>query len=349
MTPTSYCYFDYYQSDHPEEPLAIGGFLPLQKVYNYEPIPEELSEKEASFIKGTQANLWTEYIPNLEKLEYMAFPRASALAEVAWTSPERKDFDDFIMRISQHLKRLKVKGVNAANHLYELKSNIQPKAGKVMIKLETLAKDAAIFYTTDGSEPSPNSAKYDTSIETTSDINIYAQVFADGEKVGRKWNKSIEMHSAAGKEILLTHDPHPKYSGSGNGSLINGVKGSNVRYGDAEWLGFSDGTDFEAIIDLGDKELIESAQFRFFKGEGQWIYLPKSVTIYTSQDGENFSKIISQSDIETSTKIAEVNIPFSKTESRYFKISIENYGTIPAGKQGGGHSAWLFVDEITLN
>ena len=114
MTPTSHCYFDYYQSDHPDEPLAIGGFLPLKKVYDYEPIPEELSAEEAKHILGTQANLWTEYIPTVDKLEYMAFPRLSALAEVAWSNEAIRDFDDFVSRLLPHIKRLEVMGIDAA-------------------------------------------------------------------------------------------------------------------------------------------------------------------------------------------------------------------------------------------
>ena len=81
MSPTSYCYFDYYQSSHHSEPLAIGGFLPLEKVYEYSPIPSELSAEEAKFVLGGQANVWTEYIPTFDHVEYMVYPRALALIQ----------------------------------------------------------------------------------------------------------------------------------------------------------------------------------------------------------------------------------------------------------------------------
>lgn len=349
MTPTSHCYFDYYQSDHVDEPLAIGGFLPLKKVYEYEPIPDELNGAEGKFVKGVQGNVWTEYIPNMNKLEYMTFPRACALAEIAWLNPEQKNFPNFVTRILPHLNRLELKGVNAANHLYELKSSIQPTGENTEVALETLAKDATIYYTIDNSTPSPNSHLYNNSIDINSDVTINAQAFLNGEKKGRGWTQTIQMHQAAGKKISLTHAPHPKYAGGGNGSIINGVKGSNERYGDAEWLGFGDGKDLEAIIDLGKKTTISSAQFRFFKGEGQWIYLPKEVTIYGSDDGENFSQITSISEIGSETKIAEVEVSLSETTARYFKILAKNFGKIPEERQGGGNLAWLFVDEITLN
>jgi hexosaminidase len=106
MVPTTHCYLDYYQSSEPGEPLAIGGFLPLETVYAFDPIPAELSGEEAAHILGTQAMLWSEYIPTLEHLEYMAFPRTAALAEVAWTAPEYRDFADFARRLDVHAPRL---------------------------------------------------------------------------------------------------------------------------------------------------------------------------------------------------------------------------------------------------
>ncbi|MBK9981893.1 MAG: beta-N-acetylhexosaminidase [Saprospiraceae bacterium] len=114
MTPGGYCYFDHYQGDRETEPLAIGGFTPLDKVYAYDPVPAELSEAEARHILGAQGNLWTEYIDSPEKAEYMAYPRAIALAEVLWTPVDRKNWDEFSVRLKQHLDRLDGMGVHYA-------------------------------------------------------------------------------------------------------------------------------------------------------------------------------------------------------------------------------------------
>jgi hexosaminidase len=111
MAPTSFVYFDYYQSQSPTEPLAIGGFLPLDKVYSFEPVPTGLSADESKHILGAQGQLWTEYVPNPSHLEYMAFPRVAALAEVVWSQPDRKNFDDFHTRMLTHEQRLKALGV----------------------------------------------------------------------------------------------------------------------------------------------------------------------------------------------------------------------------------------------
>ena len=95
MTPGEFCYLDAYQDAPVSQPEAIGGYLTLEKVYSYNPVPAELSSEQRRFIKGVQANVWTEYIPTAEHAEYMIYPRLLALAEVAWTEPERKDWTRF--------------------------------------------------------------------------------------------------------------------------------------------------------------------------------------------------------------------------------------------------------------
>jgi hexosaminidase len=113
MAPTSHTYFDYYQtSDTESEPLAIGGLLPLETVYQFDPIPSELSPAQSRHVLGAQGQIWTEYIKGPKQVEFMAFPRLSALAEVLWTPPARRNFDDFNARLTTHLRRLSVLDVN---------------------------------------------------------------------------------------------------------------------------------------------------------------------------------------------------------------------------------------------
>jgi hexosaminidase len=109
MAPTGNTYLDYYQSRNTTgEPLAIGGFLPLETVYAFEPVPADLEPRFRAHILGAQGQLWTEYMPGPKQVEYMAFPRLTALAEVLWTVPERKDYGDFLTRLDEHLRRLAV-------------------------------------------------------------------------------------------------------------------------------------------------------------------------------------------------------------------------------------------------
>ncbi len=113
MTPTNYTYLDYYQSkDTKNEPLAIGGYLPLEVVYNYEPIPKEIAASDTHHVLGSQGQIWTEYIPNPKQAEFMAFPRAAALAETTWSPKVRKQYADFIERLMLQQKRWDARDVN---------------------------------------------------------------------------------------------------------------------------------------------------------------------------------------------------------------------------------------------
>jgi hexosaminidase len=115
MTPGDWCYFDHYQDTAKSEPLAIGGFTPVKKVYEYEPVPKQLSAEEAKHVLGAQANVWTEYIPTSDHVEYMVYPRAVAMSEVLWST--KKDYNDFLKRLEFHLKRLDSWHVNYAKHI----------------------------------------------------------------------------------------------------------------------------------------------------------------------------------------------------------------------------------------
>jgi len=112
MTPGTHCYFDHYQADPEFEPKAIGGYLPLSKVYSFNPIPAELNESEKAFIWGGQANIWTEYMDNTDYVEYMLLPRMLALSEALWSREGFKNFDDFNERLQTHKKLLELLGYN---------------------------------------------------------------------------------------------------------------------------------------------------------------------------------------------------------------------------------------------
>jgi hexosaminidase len=112
MTPTSNCYLDYSQTRAKNQPPTIGGFLPLKAVYSFEPTPAKLTAEQARHVLGGQGNIWTEYMPNMKQVELMAFPRACALAEVTWSSADRRDYKDFLRRLDGFKKRLSILGVN---------------------------------------------------------------------------------------------------------------------------------------------------------------------------------------------------------------------------------------------
>lgn len=194
MTPNSYVYIDYYQSHPITEPLAIGGFLTLEKVYSYEPTPSELKPEEAKHILGAQVNLWTEYVATPEHAEYMTFPRACALSEVTWTPSINKNFADFGRRLEAHFKRLDVLNVNYAKSIFDIKETATPNKNTqtVEVKLEPFVRDAQVRYSLDFSKPTANSAIFvpQTFNKLTT---VRAAIFRNDKQIGKEFVKTYRM------------------------------------------------------------------------------------------------------------------------------------------------------------
>lgn len=198
MTPTSHVYIDYYQSHSATEPLAIGGFLPLEKVYSYEPTPAELNAEQAKRILGTQVNLWTEYVPTPEHAEYMVFPRVCAIAEVGWSPASAKKWGDFSRRIETHFKRLEKLNVNYSKAIFDVKeTSTQNKATQnTELKLESYVQGAEVRYTIDGRKPTAQSAVFpsNTTINFPKMTTVRAAVFRNGQQLGKEFSKTYRAY-----------------------------------------------------------------------------------------------------------------------------------------------------------
>jgi hexosaminidase len=181
MTPADHAYLDYYQGDPTGEPLAIGGFVPLDTVYAFEPVPRELAPDEAAHVIGGQGSLWTEYIPTTAQAEYMLLPRLLALAEVLWSPRETRNSDRFHARLPVHFARL-----NALEVDYRVP---EPKglgwdslqlATRFRVTLQPSLPGGVIRLTTDGSDPSNSSPVYTAPFElrvTPSGVTVSARTF----------------------------------------------------------------------------------------------------------------------------------------------------------------------------
>ena len=186
MSPGSHLYFDHAQGDPDAEPLNIGGYLPLEKVYSYSPTPDELSDDEAQYIMGAQANVWTEYLPTSASREYMVFPRISALAEVVWSGEEHKDWEGFKKRIPEQLERYEYKGINYATSIYN--PEIYEKYDKVQkdFTVELVKQwDGDLRYTTDGSEPDASSKSYTKPFKLKAGETVKAGLFNGDQLEGK--------------------------------------------------------------------------------------------------------------------------------------------------------------------
>ena len=344
LTPGSHCYFDHYQSENENEPLAIGGFLPLEKVYHFNPIPEELTDKEATYVLGAQGNVWTEYMKTEKQVEYMAFPRAVALSEVLWSSPEHKNYQDFIHRLEQYQKRLDQLEVNYANHIYSVEGELTYVNDHLTYELNTTSSSYPIYYSTDKSFPSK---LYSDPIKVDSSMHIKAVVLnSKNTALGAVFQQKINLHKGVGATIAIDKEPHPAYNAGGKGALINGISGNNKRYGDKEWLGFS-GEDIIVTIEFDRPKNIKTISTRFYNGNGQWIYAPNEIGFsFYLEDGKTVNDISILE--EKNNLLVNYSYELKSIPVKKLDIIIKNYGTIPEGKQGAGHKAWTFIDEIII-
>lgn len=189
MTPTTHVYFDYGQGDPAYEPLNIGSYVPLSKVYSFEPVPPELTADEAKYVIGGQANIWTEYMKTASHVEYMAFPRMLALSEVLWSKKEDRDFADFQRRLNAILPRLDKQGVNYRIPEPGGLQNVVTESDRVSIELQPAA-GTRVHYTTDGSTPDERSPVYSRPIEVR---------LGEGEV---KTLKTIVVNAAGRKSVV---------------------------------------------------------------------------------------------------------------------------------------------------
>ncbi len=160
MAPTNYMYFDYYQGNWRYEPLSIGGYVPLDWVYSYEPYSKELTPEQHQYIYGVQGNLWSEYIHNETHLEYMAFPRVTALSEIAWSPASARDYTGFRQRLSENLLWLEKRNINYRIPDPEGLNDMVSKQNEIVIDLKIPVKGGEIFYTIDGNDPLQYGKKY---------------------------------------------------------------------------------------------------------------------------------------------------------------------------------------------
>jgi hexosaminidase len=323
--------------------------LTLPTVYNYNPVPAELKADETKYIQGAQGNLWTEYIPNPAKAEYMIFPRAVALAEVDWTKPSLKNYDSFTERLSNYFKRLDNHHVNYSKHLFEIKLATSLNENKqVTASLGGVNKNHVIHYTLDGSIPTDQSPVYSKPIIIEKNATLVAAVLQKGIILDQV-KKSFQLHKGVGKSITLETLPDKQYNKGGNNAWVNGCLGNDEQFSDDEWLGW-EGKAFDGTIDFGNAVTVSSLQTRFFQKPSSWVWVAKKLTVQVSDDRKIF-RTIAEKDVPVPSKDGAMpfNISWLPVTAKYMRIIAEPLGKIPDGNTGAGDEAWLFVDEMVVN
>lgn len=349
MTPGTPCYFDHYQAGPKGEPLAIGGFNTLKTVYDYEPLPAELSANEAQYVLGAQANVWTEYITTPQYLEYMVLPRMLALAEVVWTPAANKDWTDFRARLQKQFRAFEQKGLNYCPGNYTVTIKPALVNGKLAAELSTEILNGEVYYTLDGSDPTPNVAKYAGPVEISSSVKLKASTIVNGKVVGYEpAGQDFVMHQAVGKAVEYANPVSRYYRADGPNSLTDGVRGTESV--GKFWHGFSE-KDMVATIDLGEIKNIRSIALGCLQKYADWIFLPGAVTFEVSPDGKNFNKIGTVTNpVDRNTKVVQYDFKttFKVRKARFVRVTGKST-LCPEGHPGAGKPAWIFADEIIVN
>jgi hexosaminidase len=353
MTPNSDCYFDYYQGPTDQEPLAIGGYLPLSKVYNFNPVPPELSAEAAKHILGGQANLWTEYVPTFKHAEYMTFPRIAALAEVLWSPKEVRSWEGFSRRIQYLMKRYDQMGINYSKSAFKVsaKTQFNPQKKQLAVTLGSDLAGVEIHYTTDGTEPTVQSPVYNTPILLDKTSTLKAVPVVNGAIAEKSISQSYSFNKATVKPVKYLDLFSEKYKGSGEYTLVNGVRGT-TNNNDGEWQAWS-AKNMEVVIDLQQAVEIHTISVGSLQNAGSYIFFPKKLEFFVSDDGVKFQKVAeAANDIDPLSgekQLKEFSVSFNPVKAGFVKVVAYNLGKCPKGHAGEGKDAWMFIDEIMVD
>ena len=350
MTPNSHFYFDYYQSlDTDAEPFGIGGYIPMEQVYSYDPAFPELTPEQQKHILGVQANLWTEYVLSDEHLEYMLLPRLAALSEVQWCLPETKDWNRFIgsFRMDEIYSQM---GYEFAKHIFGVTASyaVDPEKGGVVMTLTTQG-GAPILYTLDGSDPTASSPLYKAPVTIGESCTFKAAALREGMQTP-VYARKFDFNKATGRRIALNAAPTLKYTYGGASLLVDGYRGGPV-YSNGAWIGFLN-EPLDVTIDMQGAKPYSAVTVESLVEKGEWVFPPSSVGVYLSDDGSEFTEAalmsVPQETAGSPDGVKPFKVLFPETSARYLRVVARTVDPIPAWHGAAGQKAHMFVDEIIV-
>ena len=360
MSPTEYCYINYYQGDQDMEPPSRHKTLRLKKVYEFDPMPSNFDSTLGKHIIGGQANLWAEQVPTPERAQYMMHPRLAALADAVWSQPENRSWADFADKLPYLMQRYQSAGIPFARSALQVSPDAiyDDETQEFALALNSeLGGD--IYYTIDGSEPNRHSPHYQKTvnenpggkrairIDTTTTVR--ARTFSKGVW-GQISEERFAFHRAFRKPINYQTPYYRGYSGGGALALTDG-RFASKDFRDSLWQGFQQE---EAVltIDLGEEIPIKAIAATFLQNIAGVVFLPVSVEYQLSTDGEKFisagilDNSISPRHIEN--LVEEFRLPLQNRSARYVRLIAKNIGSYPQSSLVIRRKPWIFIDEIVV-
>ncbi len=346
MTPGTHCYFDHYQGPQNEEPLAFGGFTPLSKVYEFDPVVDSMTVEEAKHVLGGQANLWSEYIPTTDQSEYMIFPRLAALSETVWSPKALRNWDDFSVRIESLFKRYDHLDINYAKSAFLVTSDKTMDIDKkeIQISLKNEFPKADIRYVLGDKSINDNAISYTDTVKMNKTTLIKASLFKDDVPVGRTFTDMVIFHKAVGRPVSYKTPYHDNYKGAEAVGMVNVIRGTK-NFHDGQWQAWLV-DDMEVVIDLEQDDTIKQVIVGTLENQGSGIYFPVKVEVLVSNDGKVFTEVGQVERpfaINAMAELKDFKIEFNPQKARFVKVIATNLKKTPKGGD-----SWVFVDEILV-
>ena len=344
MTPARILYLIRYQGPQRFEPITYFGNNTLKDVYDYEPVQKDWTPQAASLLMGVQACMWTEFCNSPADVDYLLFPRLSALAEVAWTKPARKNWASYLKAMDHFNEHLAAKGIVYARSMYNIQQTVTPKEGRLQVELDCIRPDVQVRYTMDGSVPTAQSPLYTKPLMLTEAKTIKAATFAGNEQLGQMLELPVIWNKATAKPV--------KSAGTGDlYMLTNGIRGSQ-KYTDLEWCSWMKSDTVTFTLDLKKPELVNKLTLGSITNYGMAVHKPAEIEVWISGDDKEYRKVgecsYTKNEIFREGVFRE-DIPFEiGTEARYVRVVARGAGDCPFTHVRPGQEARIYFDEIII-
>ena len=338
MSPTSHCYFDY-----------DINTTNLYQVYNFDPVPENLSKKEKKLIIGGECNLWSERILNEKELDQKTFPRLLAMSEVLWTYPCERDSSSIENRVNKHYTLLENLGINYGIAIEPIEIKCINNSNPLKVKIVAGESSLNLKYKWDTDSKMKDLNENNTiQIDQSGELSI--QEFKNEKKYGEPHFQKFSKNKA-NKGIVNYISSYSEFYESNHNYTLTDSKIGGLNFKDGNWQGFF-GKDIECILDLQKKIPISLIQSNFYQYNNSWIFLPEYLEIHLSFDGENWEKLERKLSIESPKKrghfIETISIKCDNKNARYIKLIAKNRGPVPDWHEAAGSKSWLFIDEVII-
>ena len=340
MSPTSHAYFDY----------SIKT-TDLKKVYEFDPIPNELDSIQQKLILGGECNLWSEHIPNEDQLDKMAFPRLLAMAEVLWSYPKERKYKSFLSRVDKHSELLHKKGVHVGLDAFPCEISTSTDALENPLAIINPGRNDLDFEYQWNSDSSTSiiDSTYKITLNKSGQLSITAK--KDKKTYGDPVVQHIQLHQGLFKKVSYNTNYSDYYKANHELTLLDGQLGS-TEFRDGDWQGFWN-THIDITIDLEKETLFDTLSVHFYQYINSWIFSPIEIAFHVSNDSINWTHLGTIKKEEHISKRGKIIDEFSifnssKKSYRYINLVANPLKVIPDWHEAAGNSTWLFVDEIIV-